>query len=153
EIKSVSDLAGKTIAIDDRQPGSNGIVRTAIVAAGAERVQLAESQTKPIDRVVDREVPAAVLTLVSREAAEEFPEIAVFNIFRIPLSPEVPQVEIADPRSAGAVAADIHKRTTQELVTAATALAERMTVAIADPLTAALAPPSDNDTRIAIVMA
>jgi hypothetical protein len=32
-------------------------------------------------------VPAAVLTLVSPEAAEGFPEIAGFKIFRIPLWP------------------------------------------------------------------
>jgi hypothetical protein len=87
EIKSVSDLTSKIIAIDDRQSASNGSIRTAIVAAGAAEVQLSDSQTKAVDRVISGEVPAAVLTLVSPEAAEGFPDIAGFKVFRIPLSP------------------------------------------------------------------
>jgi hypothetical protein len=87
EIKSVSDLTSKIIAIDDRQSASNGSIRTAIAAAGAAEVQLSDSQTKTIDRVISGEVPAAVLTLVSPEAAEGFPDIAGFKVFRIPLSP------------------------------------------------------------------
>ena len=87
EIKSVSDLAGKSIAIDNRQSASNGNVRTAIAAAGAAEVQLSEGQTTAINRVASGEVPAAVLTLVSPEAAEAFPDIAGFRIFRIPISP------------------------------------------------------------------
>jgi hypothetical protein len=85
EIKSVSDLAGKNIAIDGRQ--FNGNVRIAIAAAGATAVQLSEDQTRAIDRLINAEVPAAVLTLVSPEAADGFPEVAGFRIFRIPLSP------------------------------------------------------------------
>jgi TRAP-type uncharacterized transport system substrate-binding protein len=85
EIKSVSDLTGKDIAIDNRHSASNGKVRTAIAAAGAAEVQLSEGQTKAINRLISGEVPAAVLTLVSPEAAEWFPEIAGFKIFRIPL--------------------------------------------------------------------
>jgi hypothetical protein len=87
DIKSVSDLAGKDIAIDDRQSASSDDVRTAIVAAGAAEVQLSEGQTMAIDRLIGGEVPAAVLTLVSPEAADAFPEIAGFKIFRIRLSP------------------------------------------------------------------
>jgi hypothetical protein len=87
EIKSVSDLAGKSIAIDARQSASNGSVRTAIAAAGAAEVQLSEGETTAINRVANGEVPAAVLALVSPEAAEAFPEIAGFRIFRVPLSP------------------------------------------------------------------
>ena len=86
EIKSVSDLANRNIAIDDRPSAPNDSVRTAIAAAGAVGVQLSEGQTKAIDRLIGGEVPAAVLTLVSAEAAEWFPEIAGFRIFRIPLS-------------------------------------------------------------------
>jgi hypothetical protein len=87
EIKSVSDLTSKIIAIDDRHSASNGNIRTAIAAAGAAEVQLSEGQAKAIDRLISGDVPAAVLTLVSAEAAEWFPEIAGFKIFRIPLSP------------------------------------------------------------------
>jgi hypothetical protein len=85
EIKSISALAGKDIAIDGRQSEFNGIVRTAIVAAGAAEVQLSDSQTTAVDRLMSGEVPAAVLTLVSPEAAEWFPDIAGFRIFRIPV--------------------------------------------------------------------
>ena len=86
EIRSVSDLTSKIIAIDDGFSAHNGI-RVAIAAAGALDVQLSNSQTKAIDRVISGEVPAAVLTVVSQEAAEGFPEIAGFKIFRIPLWP------------------------------------------------------------------
>ena len=87
EIKSVSDLTSKIIAIDDWHIALKGNVRIAIAAAGAPEVQLSNSQTKAIDRVISGEVPAAVLTLVSPEAAEGFPDIAGFKIFRIPFSP------------------------------------------------------------------
>jgi hypothetical protein len=87
EIKSVSDLASKNIAIDDRQSASSDSVRTAIAAAGAGEVQLSEGQTKAISRLISGEVPAAILTLVSPEAAEWFPDIVGFKIFRVPLSP------------------------------------------------------------------
>ncbi len=87
EIKSVSDLANKDIAIEDKQSASSESVRIAIAAAGAAEVQLSEGQTKAIDRLISGEVPAAVLTLVSPEAADWFPEIAGFKIFRVPLSP------------------------------------------------------------------
>jgi TRAP-type uncharacterized transport system substrate-binding protein len=150
EIKSVSDLTNKNVAIDDRQSAPNGIVRTAIAAAGATEVQLNEGHMKAIDRLISGEVPAAVLTLVSPEAAESFPEIAGFKIFRIPLSPLSLQArletagnaaaksvtmpaEIADsPPKAGA-AANSKTRTVQEQVTAATAVAEQVTAATAVP--------------------
>lgn len=87
EINSVSDLTNKSIAIDDKQSASNDSVRTAIAAAGATAVQLSEGQDKAIDRLIRGEVPAAVVTLASPEAAEWFPDFAGFKIFRIPLSP------------------------------------------------------------------
>jgi hypothetical protein len=86
EIKSVSDLTSKTIAIDDEFSAYN-VIRVAIASAGALDVQLSNSQNKAIDRVISGEVPAAVLTVASQEAAEGFPDIAGFNIFRIPLWP------------------------------------------------------------------
>jgi hypothetical protein len=87
EIKAVSDLTGKDVAIEDQQSASSASIRTAIAAAGAAEVQLNEGRTKAIDRLIGGEVPAAVLTLVSPEAAEWFPDIAGYRIFRIPLSP------------------------------------------------------------------
>jgi hypothetical protein len=88
DTKSISDLAGKTIAIDDRYSKSAGTVRTAIVAAGASEIQLSEGPTTAISRLTNAEVPAAVVALVSPDAAEVFPDIAVFKTFRVPLSPK-----------------------------------------------------------------
>jgi hypothetical protein len=86
-IKSLSDLSGKEVAIEDRQSASNASIRTAIAAAGATDVQLNEGPAKALDRLIAGEVPAAVLTLVSPEAAEWFPNIPGFKIFRVPLAP------------------------------------------------------------------
>ncbi len=88
DVKSVSDLAGKTIAIDDRySEQSINRVRTAMAAAGALEVQLSKGQTTAINRLVGKEVPAAVVGLVSVSAADNFPELARLRTFRIPLSP------------------------------------------------------------------
>ena len=87
DITSVSGLTGKTIAIDDRYAAAKGSVRIAIVAAGAPEVELSGGQTTAISRLINGEVPAAILALVSAEAAEGFPEIAGFRILRIPLLP------------------------------------------------------------------
>jgi hypothetical protein len=85
EIRSVSDLAGKNIAIDDRYLVSSADVRNAIAAAGGLLVQLSAGKTTAIDRLVNGEVPAAVVALVSAVAAEGFPEIAGFRTFHVPL--------------------------------------------------------------------
>lgn len=88
DIKSVPDLAGKAIAIDDRySEQSIRRVRTAMVAAGALEVQLSKGQTSAINRLVGKEVSAAVVGLVSANAASSFPEIARFRTFQVPLSP------------------------------------------------------------------
>ena len=81
EIKSVSDLTSKTIAIDDKHSASVRNVRTAIVAAGASDVELIWNPTKAINVLVHEAVPAAVLALVSPEAAEAFPEFQGFKAF------------------------------------------------------------------------
>jgi hypothetical protein len=87
EIKSVSDLSGRDVAIEDQQSASSASIRAAIASTGAAEVQLKEGHMKAIDRLIGGEVPAAVLTLVSPEAAEWFPDIPGYRIFRIPLSP------------------------------------------------------------------
>jgi len=87
DVKSVSDLAGKTIAIDDRYSESSiGRVGIAMAVAGAPEVQLSKGQTTAINRLVAKEVPAAVVGLVSASAADSFPELARLRIFRVPLS-------------------------------------------------------------------
>jgi TRAP-type uncharacterized transport system substrate-binding protein len=87
DIASVSDLSRTTIAIDDRYSATSNSIRTAVVAAGAPEVQMSEGPTAAIKRLTNGEVPAAVVALVSPDAAEVFPEIAGFRIFRVPLSP------------------------------------------------------------------
>jgi hypothetical protein len=87
EIKTVSDLAGNNVAIDDRQLTSQTRMTAALVAAGATEVQLRDGATMAIDRLIRGEVPAAVVTLVSPEAAAAFPDIAGFHVFKIPLAP------------------------------------------------------------------
>lgn len=87
DIKSVADLAGKTIAIDDRYSEQIKIVRTAMAAAGAREVQFSKGENTAINRLASNEVPAAVLALVSVDAAESVPELTQFRAFRIPLSP------------------------------------------------------------------
>ena len=171
EIKSVSDLAGKNIAIEDKLSTSVGVVQIAIAAAGAAGVQLAASPTKALDRVIDGQVSAAVLMLAYPEAAETFPEIAGYNIFRIPLTPERSRVKrtplanatgASDPTTARTgdlrptddVATGSHTRKTQELITAAIAVVERMTTAAtADPQGSSAARSNDADPRIAILIA
>jgi hypothetical protein len=87
EIKSVTDLAGKSIAIDERYSASSVDIWTAFVVAGVSSVQLSAGKTTAIDRLSNGEATAAVLALVSADAAEAFPEIAGFKIFRVPLRP------------------------------------------------------------------
>jgi hypothetical protein len=87
DIKSLAELTGKTIAIDSKYSTSNSNVRTAIAAAGALEVQLSQGPNMAIDRLVNGETPAAVLALVSASAAENFPEIAGYKTFHVPLSP------------------------------------------------------------------
>jgi TRAP-type uncharacterized transport system substrate-binding protein len=130
EIKSVSDLTGKTIAIDDRQSASKEDVRTALVATGAAEAQLSEGEAKAVDRLISGEASAAVLTLVSSEAAEWFPDVAGFKILRIPLSPASLKER---PEPADNAAAGSNVRTIKQQIAAATALAENVTGVAAIP--------------------
>jgi hypothetical protein len=87
DITSVSDLAGKTVAVEEPQATSSAAARVAMVAAGAADVELNAGNAKAVDRLINGEVPAAILALVSPEAADGFPDVAGYKIFRIPLSP------------------------------------------------------------------
>jgi hypothetical protein len=87
EINSLSDLNNRNIAIEEKQSTASGSVSAALMAAGAAEVQFSKRQAGAIDQLISGEVPAAVLTLASPEAAEWFPDIAGFRTFRLPLSP------------------------------------------------------------------
>jgi hypothetical protein len=86
DIQSISDLDNKDLAIDREQSVPLEIIEIALAAAGAPEVRLSEGETRPVDRVTSGEVAAALLTLVSSEAAEGFPDIRGFKVFRIPLT-------------------------------------------------------------------
>ena len=86
EFESIADLTEQIVAIDDRLVASTNKVWIAMVVAGAVHILLNEGQSKPVDRLIEGEVPAAILTLVSAEAASSFPDIAGYRIFRIPLA-------------------------------------------------------------------
>ena len=90
EISSLSDLNYKTIAIEAKQSAASGRVSAALMAVGAADVQFSEGQRGAIERLISGEVPAAVVTLISPEAAEWFPDIPGFRTFRVPLSPKAP---------------------------------------------------------------
>jgi hypothetical protein len=85
EIKSLTELTNKDVAIDKLKFGAETDVRAALVAAGAVAVRLRDSDTPAIDRLTSNEVPAAVLTLVSPGSAENFPSLANLNVFKVPL--------------------------------------------------------------------
>jgi hypothetical protein len=85
DTKSVSALTGANIAIDAAQSGAENDIRTSLAAAGATEVQLTPGDTKPVDRVMWGEVPAAVMGLVSSDAAEAFPEVKGYKVLRVPL--------------------------------------------------------------------
>jgi hypothetical protein len=87
DVKSLSELIGKSIAIDDRYSEQIKSIRTALAAAGAPEVELSKGQTTAINRLVSHEVPAAVVALVSASAADSFPELVRYKTFRVPLSP------------------------------------------------------------------
>jgi hypothetical protein len=87
DVKSLSELSGKPIAIDDRHFGQINSIRTAMAAAGAPEVKLSKGQTTAINRLVSHEVPAAIVALVSASAADSFPELVRYKTFRIPLPP------------------------------------------------------------------
>lgn len=86
EINSLSDLNNKNIAIEEKQSAASGSVSAALMAAGAPEVQFSEVKAGAIEQLIKGEVPAAVLTLATREAAEWFPDIKGFRTFRVPLS-------------------------------------------------------------------
>jgi hypothetical protein len=87
EIKSVADLAGKNVAMDERYSASSVDVWIGFVVAGKVSVKVSTGHTAAIDRLSNGEVTAAVVALVSADAADGFPEIAGFKIFRVPLWP------------------------------------------------------------------
>jgi len=172
EITSLSELAGKNIAIDDAASASNDEARRKLEAT--VNAKLAEGSAKALDRLVNREVSAAVLTLAYPETAEWSSEIAGFKVFRIPLvdrplmagpapvdpavsdtqSARIPlslpsseaRAEVVDP---GAVSA---ARKVREQMRVATVIAEHV-MTLRDAEKKASASPNNEGPSVAIVVA
>jgi hypothetical protein len=87
DVKSAAELKGMTVAIDATESRAQRDIGVALAAAGATEVQLSVSDASPIDRIVGDDVQAAVVILVSPDAAEAFPDIKGFKVLRVPLSP------------------------------------------------------------------
>jgi TRAP-type uncharacterized transport system substrate-binding protein len=87
EIKSLADLAGKSVAMDERYSPFSRDVWIGFVAAGTHSVEVNVGHTAAIDRLSNGEVTAAVLAIVSPDAADGFPDFAGFKIFRVPFWP------------------------------------------------------------------
>jgi hypothetical protein len=84
EVKSVADLAGKIIAIDDRHLNLHTGIQAAFVVAGATDSLLTTSETKAAaDRLLSGKASAAVLTLVYPETG--FSAIEGYTVFRVSL--------------------------------------------------------------------
>jgi hypothetical protein len=84
EVKSVADLAGKIIAIDDRHLNLHTGIQAAFVVAGATDSLLTTSETKAAaDRLLSGKASAAVLTLVYPETG--FSAIDGYSVFRVSL--------------------------------------------------------------------
>jgi len=171
EVTSLSELAGKNIAIDEAGPASNEARRKLEATVNAK---LAEGRARALDRLVNGEVSAAVLTLAYPETAEWSSEIAGFKVFRIPLvdrplvaglapadpavsdtqsariplplpSPEA-RAEVVDP---GVVAAT---RKVREQMRVATVIAEHV-MTLRDAEKKALPSPNNGGPSVAIVVA
>jgi hypothetical protein len=87
DVKSAAELKGLNVAIDVTQSAIEQDVQFALAAVGATEVQLSVSDANPLDRLISGDVKAAVLKLVSPDAAEAFPDIRGFKVLRVPLSP------------------------------------------------------------------
>jgi hypothetical protein len=87
DIKSVSELADKVVAIDASQANSVSDIKNAIAKAGANDVRISEEDKLALGRVMDGEVPASVLSVVSPEEAAMWASVPGFNILRLPIAP------------------------------------------------------------------
>lgn len=174
EVSSLPELAGKNIAIDEAPAASNDEARRKVEAT--VNAKLAEGRGKALDRLVNGEVPAAVLTLDYPETAEWSAEIAGFKVFRIPLSDQ-PQMAIvaaapaepavSEPKPADIPPSPAPSEAQTEIVDPATVVAakkvrEQMRVAtvvaehvmtLRDADKKAVASPNGGEPSIAIVVA
>lgn len=85
DVKSVNALNGLNVAIDAAQSVvEEEMIRLALALVGATEVQLSFSDA-PLGHLINGDAQAAVVKLVSPNAAEAFPEIKGFKVFRVPI--------------------------------------------------------------------
>jgi hypothetical protein len=85
DIKSVPELADKTIAIDASQADKMDSIKNAIAKAGAKDVRVTDGEKLALGRVMDGEVPAGIVSVVSPEEAAMWSGVQGFTILRLPL--------------------------------------------------------------------
>lgn len=85
DVRSAAALNGLNVAIDKSQSAIEDDIRIALAAAGATDAELSVSEASPLDRLISGDVQAALVKLVSPEAAEAFPDIKGFKVLRVPL--------------------------------------------------------------------
>jgi hypothetical protein len=90
-VGSAKALKDQHVAIDKTESGHEAAIRVALTAAGAEGAELSATDASPLDRVISGDVQAAVVKLVSPEAAEAFPDVKGLKVFRVPLTPRTPR--------------------------------------------------------------
>ncbi|WP_052435699.1 hypothetical protein [Bradyrhizobium japonicum] len=83
DVKSASALNGLNVAIDMAQSAVEEDILIALATVGATDVHLSVSDVSPLDRLINGDVRAAVVKLVSPDAAEAFPDIKGFKVLRI----------------------------------------------------------------------
>ena len=104
EINKLSDLNNRNIAIEGeaiRSPAEVSAPRS--WRREQPKSSSAKVQSGALDRLISGEVSAAVLTLASPEAAESFPDIAGFRIFRVPLSQRAQTLERFRAKQVGRI--------------------------------------------------
>ena len=167
----MSELAGKNIAIDEAASASSDEARRKFEAT--VNAKLAEGRAKALDRLVNGEVSAAVLTLAYPETAEWSAEIAGFKVFQIPLvdRPLMAGLAPADPavsdtqsariplslpsseaRAELSIRGCVAARKVREQMRVATVIAEHV-MTLRDAEKKALPSPNTGEPSVAIVVA
>lgn len=85
DVKSVAALKGQNVAIDKAQSAVEQDIHSALDAVGATDAQLSVGDGASLDRLISGDAQAAIVKLVSPDAAEAFPEIKGFKVLRVPL--------------------------------------------------------------------
>jgi hypothetical protein len=88
DLKSVSALNGQDVAIDRPESTIETEIRSALAAMGATEARVSVSSASPLDRLISGDVQAALVKLVSPDAAKAFPDIKGFKVLRVPLFPQ-----------------------------------------------------------------